>query len=105
MSFWFDDSKTQRAWDQCHRQTLKENLSPYFGVFGIFEGTLSRRQTGQSAGPSLGGGSNCPSAPVDPKPPSVLRVRADCAGRFFTAKLGVVVHGSAASTVRSLAGG
>ena len=27
-----------------------------------------------------------------PEPPSVLRVRADCGGRLFTAKLGVVVH-------------
>ena len=27
-----------------------------------------------------------------PKRPSVLRVRADCGGRLFTAKLGVVVH-------------
>ena len=26
------------------------------------------------------------------EPPSVLRVRADCGGRLFTAKLGVVVH-------------
>jgi len=39
----FDDSKTRRAWDQCHPQTVKENLSAYFGVFGIFEGTLSHR--------------------------------------------------------------
>ena len=27
-----------------------------------------------------------------PERPSVLRVRADCGSRFFTAKLGVVVH-------------
>ena len=27
-----------------------------------------------------------------PEPPSVLRMRADCGGRLFTAKLGVVVH-------------
>ena len=27
-----------------------------------------------------------------PERPSVLRVRADCGGRLFTAKLGVVVH-------------
>ena len=27
-----------------------------------------------------------------PELPSVLRVRADCGGRLFTAKLGVVVH-------------
>ena len=27
-----------------------------------------------------------------PEPPSVLRVRADCGGRLFTAKLAVVVH-------------
>ena len=26
------------------------------------------------------------------EPPSVLHVRADCGGRLFTAKLGVVVH-------------
>ena len=27
-----------------------------------------------------------------PERPSVLRVRADCGGRLFTAKLGVVIH-------------
>ena len=27
-----------------------------------------------------------------PEPPSVLRVRADCGGRLFAAKLNVVVH-------------
>ena len=27
-----------------------------------------------------------------PEPPSMLRVRADCGGRLFTAKFGVVVH-------------
>ena len=39
----------------------------------------------------MGVGSNWSRAPVDPKP-SVLHVRADCGGRLFTAKLGVVVH-------------
>ena len=33
-----------------------------------------------------------PRAPVDSETPSVLRVRADCGGRLFTAKLGIVVH-------------
>ena len=32
-----------------------------------------------------------PVLPVDPKP-LVLRVRANCGGRLFTAKLGVVLH-------------
>ena len=40
----------------------------------------------------MAGGRIGPSAPVDPNAPSVLRVRADCGGRLFTAKLGVVVH-------------
>ena len=41
VSFWFDDSKTRRASDRCHRQTVNGNLSAYFGVFGIFEGVPS----------------------------------------------------------------
>ena len=66
MSFWFDDSKTRGAADRCHRQTVKENLRPHFGVFGIFEGTLSRHPSPPGLS-SMGGGSNCPSAPVDPR--------------------------------------
>ena len=27
-----------------------------------------------------------------PEPPSVLRIRADCGGRPFTAKLGIIAH-------------
>ena len=41
---WFDDSKTRWAWDRCHRQIVKEKLSPYFGVFGIFEGVSCAAQ-------------------------------------------------------------
>ena len=44
VSFCFDDSKTRRAWDRCPQQTVKENLSAYFGVFGIFEGVLLHAQ-------------------------------------------------------------
>ena len=40
----------------------------------------------------MGVGSNWPQCSSRPEPPSVLRVRADCGGRLFTAKLGVVVH-------------
>ena len=39
----------------------------------------------------MGVGSNWP-RPSRPERPSVLRVRADCGCRLFTAKLGVVVH-------------
>ena len=38
-----------------------------------------------------GGGSKWSGAPLDPNL-SVLRARADCGGRLFTAKLSVVVH-------------
>ena len=37
------------------------------------------------------GGSNCPVS-SRPGSPSVLHLRADCGGRLFAAKLGVVVH-------------
>ena len=37
-------------------------------------------------------GSNWSPCSTRPEPPSVLRVRADCGGRFFTTKLGVVLH-------------
>ena len=70
-------------------KTLRK-VKPLFWVFGIFEGTFSRRQTG--AGRSkLEGGSNCPSAPVEPEPPSVLRVRADCGDHHFTTKFAIGV--------------
>ena len=39
-----------------------------------------------------GGGVELVPCSSRPEPPSVLRVRADCGGRLFTAKLGVVVH-------------
>jgi hypothetical protein len=31
-------AKRAGAADWCHRQEVKQNLSPHFGVFGIFEG-------------------------------------------------------------------
>ena len=40
----------------------------------------------------MGVGSNWTPCSSRPEPPSVLRVRADCGGRLFTAKLAVVVH-------------
>ena len=40
----------------------------------------------------MGVGSSWSRRSSRPEPPSVLRVRADCGGRFFTAKLAVVVH-------------
>ena len=40
----------------------------------------------------MGVGSNWSPCSTRPEPPSVLRVRADCGGRLFTAKLPVVVH-------------
>ena len=42
----------------------------------------------------MGVGSNWPLCSSRSEPPSVLRVRADCGGRLFTAKLAVVVHDS-----------
>jgi hypothetical protein len=41
---------------------------------------------------SMGVGSNWSCAQVELEPPSVLRVRADCGGRLFAAKLAIVVH-------------
>ena len=40
----------------------------------------------------MGVGSNWPWCSSRSEPPSVLRVRADCGGHLFTAKLGIVVH-------------
>jgi hypothetical protein len=42
VSHWFDYSKTRGAAERCHRKTLKENLSPDFGVAGIFDGPSLR---------------------------------------------------------------
>ena len=39
---------------------------------------------------------------MDPEPPSVLRVRADCGGRLFTAKLGVVMDNLAHQLLNDL---
>jgi hypothetical protein len=39
-SFWFDDSKP-RGGGPVPTSNVKENLSAYFGVFGIFEGERS----------------------------------------------------------------
>ena len=39
-----------------------------------------------------GGGVELEPTSSRPEPPSVLHIRADCGGRFFTAKFGVVVH-------------
>ena len=41
---------------------------------------------------SMGVGSKFDPLPYSTEPPSVLRVRADCGGRLFTAKLAVVAH-------------
>ena len=60
MSFWFDDSKTRGAADECHRQTVKENLSPYFGVLGIFEGTSFAPPNTPPACPAWGEGRIAP---------------------------------------------
>jgi hypothetical protein len=40
VSLQFNDSKTRGAADWCHRQKIKQNLSPYFWGFGIFGGVL-----------------------------------------------------------------
>jgi hypothetical protein len=40
----------------------------------------------------MGAGSNWIHAQVDPKPPSVLHVKADCGGCLHPAKLAIVVH-------------
>ena len=47
-------------------------------------------------------GSNWIRASGRPEPPSVLRVRADCGGRIFTAKLGVVVRNLAHQLLNQL---
>ena len=54
---------------------------------------------------SMGVGSNWTRCSSRPEHGSVLRVRADCGGRLFTAKLGVVVHYLHASNAQSLAAG
>jgi hypothetical protein len=52
----------------------------------------SHRQTTPPGLSNMGVGSNWSSCSSPPEPLSVLRARTDCGGRFFTAKLGVVVH-------------
>ena len=59
------DSKTHGG-GPVPRQTLKEKLSPHFGVFGIFEGgPLHGRMTPRPV--QHGGGVELARAPVDPK--------------------------------------
>ena len=76
--------------DQCHRQTVKGNLSAYFGE-SIFGGA-SFAPPNDPRPVQHGGRVELPQRSSRPERPSVLRVRADCGSRFFTAKLGVVVH-------------
>jgi hypothetical protein len=69
---------------------LSKKLSPHFGVFGIFErGPLHAQMTPGLS--SMGVGQNGPYS-TRSEARSVLRVRADCGGRLFTAKFSVVVH-------------
>ncbi len=49
-----------------------------------------------------GVGSNWTPCSVEPEPPSVFRARADCEGRLFTAKFGVVVHNLANQLLNQL---
>ena len=53
---------------------------------------LSGIRNDPPAWPAWGWGRIGPRAPVVSETPSVLRVRADCGCRFFTAKFSVVVH-------------
>ena len=39
MSFWFDDSKTHRAWDQC-RRPIEEILKASKNLRSVTEGTI-----------------------------------------------------------------
>ena len=55
-SFWFDDSKTPRARASATAKLLMKNLSPYFGVFGIFERGPLQRLNDPPACPAWGWG-------------------------------------------------
>ena len=90
VSFWFADCKNARGGGRVPpsipKRVLKiQKLGPYNAGKGLYS---LPREGGRS---SVGVGSNCTRAPFDPNP-SVLRVRADCGGRLFPAKFGVVVH-------------
>ena len=64
------------------RQTVKENLSAYFGSSVIFERVPARPNDPRPV--QHGGGVKLDNIQVvDLNRRSVLRVRADCAGRFF----------------------
>ena len=90
MAFWFDDSKTRGAADRCHRQTPKKTLR-----LRKSEPRNRGNDLLHAQGPPLvqvGGGVELVPCSSRPERPSVPRARADCGGRLFTAKLGVVVH-------------
>jgi hypothetical protein len=40
VSFWFDDSKTRGAWDECHRQGPKQSLKLPKILRPVTEGTI-----------------------------------------------------------------
>src|SRR5262249_9366605 len=74
--------KTRGGADWCHRPKIKQNLSPHFEGFGIFEGGPLRPQMTPGLSSIPRGGRIGPRGSNRPEPPSVLRVRADCGGRL-----------------------
>jgi hypothetical protein len=91
---WFRLVRRQQnalAWDQCRRQTPKKTLR-------LRKSEPRNRRNDLLHAPMTpwpvqhGGRVELPQRSSRPERPSVLRVRADCGSRFFTAKLGVAVH-------------
>ena len=68
-----------------------EGRFDYAAIGTVTAGTIFCAPNDPPACPAWGWGRVRP-ASSRRQPPSVLRVRADCGGRLFTAKLGVVVH-------------
>ena len=69
----------------------KRKLKRLFWETHIFEGrSFAPPNRGRPV--QAGGGVELPQRSSRPEPSSVLRARADCGGRLFAAKLGVVVH-------------
>ena len=90
VSFLVRRQQNARAADQCRRR-IEEILKASKNLRPVTEGTIFCT-TKATPLVQLGGGVELDPCSSRPEPPSVLRARADCGGRLFTAKLGVVVH-------------
>ena len=55
VSFWFDDSKTRGAWDECHRQAPKQSLKLPKILRPVTEGTIFIRSGDGVADPPWAG--------------------------------------------------